>query len=414
MRGKIALAAALVTLLLAACGPFAAPGPTLAPAVATATAPQAATVPTSAPGQCTVSSTSPTAGPTEVSLFPPVSQDDWVRGAQTPSVTFLEYSDFQCPYCAALAQVLAQLLKDYPQDVRVVFRPFPLSIHDKSTLAAQAAEAAGLQGKFWEMHDRLFETQDTWVLQTPTQFEAYLQAQATDLGLNAAQFASDLKSSAVVQKVQKALDEGNRIQIPGTPLLLINGKIYSGLRDYQSLSDIVSLTAIEKKQYATCPPVNVDPQKQYVATLHTEKGDIVVQLYPDKAPMAVSSFIFLAKNGWYDGVTFHRVLPGYIAQSGDPTGTGYGGPGYAFDNEISDLKFDKAGVFAMANSGPGSNGSQFFITYAATPNLDGLYTIFGQVIQGMDVVNKLTPRDPSQNADLPPGDKILSVTIVEK
>ncbi|HEX7974682.1 MAG TPA: peptidylprolyl isomerase, partial [Anaerolineales bacterium] len=152
-----------------------------------------------------------------------------------------------------------------------------------------------------------------------------------------------------------------------------------------------------------------------VATLHTEKGDIAMDLYADKAPLAVNSFIFLAKQGWYDGVTFHRVIEGYIAQGGDPSGTGFGTPGYAFDNEISpDLKFDSPGILAMANAGPGSNGSQFFITLAPTPKLDGNYTIFGKVISGMDVVEKLSPRDPSQGLGLPPGDKILSVSIDEK
>ena len=132
--------------------------------------------------------------------------------------------------------------------------------------------------------------------------------------------------------------------------------------------------------------------------------------------MAVNNFVFLARHGWYDNITFHRVLPDYIAQSGDPTGTGFGSPGYAFDNEISpDLKFDKAGLLAMANAGPGSNGSQFFITLAPTPNLDGGYTIFGRVIDGLEVVRQLTPRNPDQsNLNLPPGDELNSVTIEEK
>jgi cyclophilin family peptidyl-prolyl cis-trans isomerase len=128
----------------------------------------------------------------------------------------------------------------------------------------------------------------------------------------------------------------------------------------------------------------------------------------------VNSFIFLAQNGWFDGVTFHRVIPNFVAQAGDPSGTGYGTPGYAFKNEISDLKFDSPGVVGMANAGADSNGSQFFITYSAQPTLDGSYTIFGKVIQGMDVAKNLTPRDPSKGTDLPPGDTILSVTIDEK
>ncbi len=149
--------------------------------------------------------------------------------------------------------------------------------------------------------------------------------------------------------------------------------------------------------------------------LHTEKGDISLELFADKAPMAVNSFVFLAKNDWFDGVTFHRVLPDFVAQAGDPTGTGYGGPGYAFDNEIDpNLTFDNPGVLAMANAGASSNGSQFFITYAPAPQLNGGYTIFGRLISGMEVLQQLTPRDPSQSMNLPPGDKILDVEIIEK
>jgi cyclophilin family peptidyl-prolyl cis-trans isomerase len=128
--------------------------------------------------------------------------------------------------------------------------------------------------------------------------------------------------------------------------------------------------------------------------------------------MAVNSFIFLAENGWFDGVTFHRVLEGFVAQTGDPSGTGYGNPGYRFSIETSsDLIFDREGLVAMANSGPDSNGSQFFITYAETPDLNGNYTIFGEIVEGMDVVRSITPRDPQSAPDLPPGDLLISITI---
>ncbi|HEX9029728.1 MAG TPA: peptidylprolyl isomerase, partial [Anaerolineales bacterium] len=214
-----------------------------------------------------------------------------------------------------------------------------------------------------------------------------------------------------------AWDKGQAIGMPGTPFVLVNAKIWpdSMPLTQDNIAAIIRLTLLEKRQFASCPPMTIDPSKQYLATLHTEKGDIGLQLYADKAPLAVNSFIFLSKQGWFDGVTFHRVIQGFVAQGGDPSGTGFGTPGYAFDNEISpDLKFDGPGVLAMANAGPGSNGSQFFITLAATPKLDGSYTIFGKVVSGMDVVEKLTPRDPSQGFGLPPGDKILSVSIEEK
>jgi cyclophilin family peptidyl-prolyl cis-trans isomerase len=168
------------------------------------------------------------------------------------------------------------------------------------------------------------------------------------------------------------------------------------------------------KQYPSEPPMSIDVTKQYFATVKMAKGgEFVIQLFPDKAPRTVNSFVFLAKDGFFNGVTFHRVLDGFMAQGGDPTGTGGGGPGYQFPNEKNNLQFDKAGVVAMANAGPDTNGSQFFIMFGPYGLSESDYTIFGQVISGMDVVNGLTRRDPQQNPTFP-GDAMESVTITEK
>ncbi len=168
------------------------------------------------------------------------------------------------------------------------------------------------------------------------------------------------------------------------------------------------------KQYASEPPMTINVNKQYFATVKMAKGgEFVIQLYPDKAPRTVNSFVFLARDGFYNGTTFHRVLDGFMAQGGDPTGTGGGGPGYEFVNEKNDLAFDKPGVVAMANAGPNTNGSQFFIMFGPYGLSESDYTIFGQVISGMDVVNSITRRDPSQNPAFP-GDTMESVTITEK
>ena len=160
--------------------------------------------------------------------------------------------------------------------------------------------------------------------------------------------------------------------------------------------------------------MTIDANKKYLATFKLAKGgEFVVELYPDKAPKTVNNFVFLARQGYYDGTTFHRVLEDFMAQGGDPTGTGGGGPGYEFENEDSDLLFDKPGVVAMANSGRDTNGSQFFITFVPYPSLDGGYTIFGQVVEGMDVVNGITRRDPDQNPDFQ-GDVIETIEITEQ
>jgi cyclophilin family peptidyl-prolyl cis-trans isomerase len=175
--------------------------------------------------------------------------------------------------------------------------------------------------------------------------------------------------------------------------------------------DVPSVTAM---QYAAPPPMTIDENKQYFATIKMAKGgEFVIQLFPDKAPVTVNNFVFLAREGYYDGTTFHRVLPNFMAQGGDPTGTGGGGPGYQFQNEDSELTFNKAGVVAMANAGRDTNGSQFFITFGPQEYLNGGYTIFGQVVEGMDEVINIRLRNPDENPGFT-GDAIESITITEE
>ena len=157
--------------------------------------------------------------------------------------------------------------------------------------------------------------------------------------------------------------------------------------------------------------MTIDPEQPYFANVETNQGTFCVELYAKQTPVTVNSFVFLAESGYFDGVLFHRVLPGFVAQSGDPTGSGFGGPGYQFEDEIvPELKHDGPGILSMANAGPGTNGSQFFITYDALPDLDGKHAVFGRVVEGMDVVEGLTPRDPTQNP-YAEADKMISVEI---
>jgi cyclophilin family peptidyl-prolyl cis-trans isomerase len=162
----------------------------------------------------------------------------------------------------------------------------------------------------------------------------------------------------------------------------------------------------------TAPTGSLDTSKHYTAHVNTSRGEVVVELYADKAPLTVENFVNLARSGFYDGTTFHRVIRGFMAQGGDPTGTGRGGPGYQFRDEFHpDLRHDSAGVLSMANAGPNTNGSQFFITYGPTPHLDDKHSVFGRVTQGLDVVQALRERDPAR--DPQPGDRIESVEIRE-
>lgn len=402
----------ILTFFLSACANTATPDATKKP-VGQVAATATSSLPLSS--GCTIQSRKTVPNPTVQSLLPAVTKEDWVVGPEDAKITILEYSDFQCPGCSALEPALKALKNQYSSDVRIAYRHFPLTSHDKSQPAAVAAEAAGAQGKFWEMHDLLFERQAEWTDLGEDQFREWLLARAAELGLAGDQFQNDMQSEAFVEKIKLAAENNLQIGMPGTPFLVINGNPYTGPLDKASLSATIELILLEERQFSECPPMTIEPEKQYFAILHTEKGDLTLELYARKAQLAVNSFIFLARNGWFDGVTFHRVLPNFVAQAGDPTGTGFGGPGYAFVNEIDpNLRFDKPGVLAMANAGPGSNGSQFFITYKATPQLDGDYTIFGQLVAGMDALLALTPRDPSQGLGLPPGDKIISVEIIEK
>jgi cyclophilin family peptidyl-prolyl cis-trans isomerase len=159
--------------------------------------------------------------------------------------------------------------------------------------------------------------------------------------------------------------------------------------------------------------MTIDPDTIYIATLKTEVGDIVVELYADKAPLAVNNFIFLASQGFYDNTTFFRVIPGFMAQAGDPGNSGTGGPGYVFEDEFTpELLFDGPGYLAMANRGANTNGSQFFLTYAETPWLNARHTIFGKLVDGMRVLGALTPRDPEEAPDFE-GTMLLTVSIAE-
>src|SRR5512142_2648302 len=160
------------------------------------------------------------------------------------------------------------------------------------------------------------------------------------------------------------------------------------------------------------PRGDLDTSRTYQATFKTERGEIVAELYADRAPLTVENFVNLARAGFYDGTTFHRVIGGFMAQGGDPTGTGRGGPGYQFGDEFHPtLRHDGAGVLSMANAGPGTNGSQFFITYGPTPHLDDRHSVFGRVTSGMDVLRSLRERDPARDPN--PGDRIETIEISE-
>jgi cyclophilin family peptidyl-prolyl cis-trans isomerase/protein-disulfide isomerase len=408
---KLFLFVSFFALILAACG---SPAPPSTPRATSTRAAQALAFPTPT-GYC-VDARGPTPAASQVSLFPAVSDKDHVRGQADAAVTVIMYSDFQCGDCAKIAAALEAVRLRNPAELRVVYRHAPqVTRYDKALLTLQASESAHAQGKFWELHDLLFSTQAEWNAMTPEALKPWLAAQVASLGLDTAKYETDLNGAAVKDAVTAAVQDGRQYgQVP-LPLLLINGEIVKNPYILVNLESLIHLYALPARQFSTCPPFLIDPAKTYLATLETNQGKIVVKLFADAVPNTVNNFVFLAQNGWYDNIPFHQVVPGSLAQTGDPTGTGMGNPGYFIPDEIlPTLKFDRAGMLAMFNVGPGTNGSQFFITLGPQPDLNRRYTIFGEVTSGLEVLSRLAPRSSMLDGNLAEPDMLITVRIEVK
>jgi len=303
------------------------------------------------------------------------------------------------------------------EDIRVIYRHLPLvSIHDKAVITAEAAEAAGAQGKFWEMHDLLYERYQEWFSLSEDEMEPKLVEYAAELELDTDRFAEELSDGIYREKILADYEEYQQYGQLATPTYVVNNVFYPQLGLHPFVIDaFVNLVVDPPDQYAGVPPQVIDPEKEYVATIRTTKGDIVVELFDDQAPTNVNNFVFLSQDGWYDEHTFFFVEPEFVAQSGDPTnsGVGFPYPGYYCGDEISpDLTFDQAGMLALFASAPDRNSSQFFITYTPQPDLSGQYTIIGHIIEGMDVAESLTPTQPGPGQ--PPPDVIKTILIEEQ
>jgi peptidyl-prolyl cis-trans isomerase B (cyclophilin B) len=205
------------------------------------------------------------------------------------------------------------------------------------------------------------------------------------------------KKRAKKNKVKKMVWYKNRaVMVP-----VVIGLALLGLIITLFMTGVIKMPSQPPKSYNSPIPMTIDVNRKYTALIKTAKGDLVLELYPQDAPVTVNNFVTLARKGFYNGLTFHRVIPDFMAQGGDPSGNGTGGPGYTFQDEFSS-RTHQAGSLSMANSGPNTNGSQFFICYTPQPHLNGKHTVFGQLTQGMDVLKKLVN-----------GDKMNEVIITE-
>lgn len=294
-----------------------------------------------------------------------VTENDWVLGPEDAVMTLIEYADFQCPYCSRAGLIALEFQAAHPDEVRYVYRHFPLSFHEKAPMSAYAADAAGKQGLFFEAERWLYETQSDWTyLETLEEFDAWLreniQTALPDLDLE--KWTADYESEEVRAVVDASFDKVNATGlISGTPTFFAN--FYQTSYEPAVLEQYIDLFKMQKNYRTSCPVMALEAGKEYRAVLHTTAGDVVIDLFEEEAPNLVSSFMALAADGFYNGNTFHNVVDGFIAQTGDPSATGVGLAGYYLEDEnLNNGGFNEPGAVAMANTGEDKNSSQFFLT----------------------------------------------------
>lgn len=326
---------------------------------------------------------------------PRTTEHEHFKGNADATVTVVEFSDFQCPFCARFAKTtffeIEQAYID-TEEIKFVFKHFPIGSHPYAQKAAEAAECAadiGGEEKFWELHDRMFEE------------NAFLSASnvkrfARETGLNET-FDLCLDSGAMHSRVLEDMQEGTQMGVRGTPAFFVNGEMISGAQPFDIFKSVIDRKMTEARSAESVNKEGDNMGENRHAIIETEKGDIEIELYEQRAPLTTKNFIDLAESGFYDGLTFHRVIRDFMIQGGDPNGDGTGGPGYTIKDEFHpELKHER-GVISMANSGPDTGGSQFFITEAETPWLDGKHSVFGKVLRGMDIVVTIEEGDVMKN-----------------
>jgi cyclophilin family peptidyl-prolyl cis-trans isomerase len=307
---------------------------------------------------------------------------------------------------------LREYLRDeYGDQLRFAYRHLPLvSIHDKAVITAEATEAAAAQGKFWEMHDLLYERVQEWNALSEEDLLDKLVEYAGELELDAARFEEELGEHVYREQILADLEAYEEYGQMATPTYVINKSFYptQEFGGFSRLQAFIGLNLHSDKMYDSPPPQVVEPEKDYVATIRTTKGDIEVELLDDQAPKNVNSFVFLAQDGWYDGLDFFFVDHEAMAVTGDPTNSGGTLPyaGYSCTLEtVPDQALDEAGIVA-------SLGTTFFITYSPQPDFAANFTIIGRVADGMDVAESLAVTRPGPDQVEP--DAIETIVIEEK
>jgi peptidyl-prolyl cis-trans isomerase B (cyclophilin B) len=369
----------------------------------------------------------PTAAPSPTSVPKPatctpfplnVRADDHLKGNPQATTTIIEYADFQCPACAAFAPQMKALMAAVSDTVRLVYRHFPLQQHDKARIAAHAAEAAASQGKFWEMHDLLYEKQSEWKDKPVVEITATFKAYAQQLGLDLARFERDLASDAVAARVQRDFESGEAAGVLGTPFAFLDGnpvdtqaflgqQVVAQLRDYAGQRAQGAAKLSNKAFNFDQPEQVIDKSAKYMMTVKTTRGDIVAELDPSIAPVNVNATIFLIQKGYFENalVLLNDAQLGAVL-FGSPTVAG--NPGFECSLEAKPGLMTQPGIVALFGDNDSST-AQFIFTYSPTQALDGRFSVIGRITGGLDVVRALTAAEGDKD-----GDKITAVSVTEK
>jgi len=338
----------------------------------------------------------------------------WSRGSVQAPVVVTIYGDYQSPPSSAMMSILDELLVRHPQLLKIEYRHFPLvTIHDKSLIAVLAAEASGQQGAFWPMHSWLYDNQSTWSGDSQEEFVERVIAAADSLGLDVTAFQASITDPQLQADVQETFNHAVSLGILSIPYVAINGEPFVLPATLSNLEAYTQLALLETRQEENYPPLNLEGEREWIARLLLDNGsEIVIQLYPDSAPLAVNSFLYLAEGGWFDNTGFYAVIPGVQVEGGDPSHTGLGDVGYYFETEIDPVRtFDESGMVGLIARGTDINGSAFFITLASRPELNGTRTIFGRVIAGLEQLQTLPARAPLEDLLQPLPLLITSIRI---
>ena len=333
-----------------------------------------------------------------------VTEDDWALGPEDAVMTLIEYADFQCPYCSRAGLIALEFQAAHPDEVRYVYRHFPLSFHEKAPMSAYAADAAGKQGLFFEAERWLYETQSDWTyLETLEEFDAWLRENIQTVlpNLDYEKWTADYESEEVRAVVDASFDKVNATGlISGTPTFFAN--FYQTSYEPAVLEQYIDLFKMQKNYRTSCPVMALEEGKEYRAVLHTTEGDVVIDLFEEEAPNLVSSFMALAADGFYNGNTFHNVVDGFIAQTGDPSATGVGLAGYYLEDEnLNNGGFNEPGAVAMANTGEDKNSSQFFLTQDLNTYFSEGYAAQNAELTEEELNAKVEARLDAMNAKYP-------------